>query len=106
MKTKALLIVAFLLATVRLPAPSVEWDPIPDQRVTKYRLFVGEKSGVYTQTKDVPSTTNRMEITEFLIPGKECYMVVAGVTGDGIVGEYSNELAIYKPSGPIIILIP
>ena len=89
-------LVAAGLGLVARPAAAgtitVAWDLMSDADVTGYRVFVGTSSGVYTQTFDVPATSDFF-IFRNAFMGVRYYFAVAAEFNSERIGARSGEVS-------------
>lgn len=71
---------------------TVAWDLMSDADVTGYRVFVGTRSGVYTQTFDV-SATSEFFIFRNAFMGVRYYFAVAAQFNNERIGARSGEVS-------------
>lgn len=96
--TRHLLIVFFVLVGVSgLARPAsagtitIGWDPMADQSVTGFRVFVGTRSGAYTQTFDV-GADQTFFIFRNAFMGVRYYFAVAAQFDNARIGPRSSEV--------------
>jgi hypothetical protein len=71
---------------------TVAWDLMSDADVTGYRVFVGTSSGVYTQTFDVPASSDFF-IFRNAFMGVRYYFAVAAEFNNERIGARSGEVS-------------
>ncbi len=70
---------------------SVSWDPVPDSRVSGYKIKYGTVSGNYTQSLSVGKVTNAT--LAGLTNGTTYYLVVAALDSSQVEGIPSSEVS-------------
>jgi hypothetical protein len=71
--------------------PMLEWDANTEPDVAGYRVYFGEKPGVYEQSVDVGAETSY--VLSDLDPGVTFYFAITAYTVDGLESDFSDEIS-------------
>jgi len=96
---RSCLIVLFLIAAISLIVPKsvlagslfLSWDPIPDSRLSGYKIKGGTVSGSYSLSVDVGNNTSHT--LQGLTEGLRYYLVVVGYDANRVEGAASAEIS-------------
>ena len=93
----AVLALSALPAWAQGPSITLAWDPPLEGAVAGYRVYVGTRSGVYSESYDVGSAT--LFTYDNATAGRRYYFAVSAYDASGNRSGYSNEIAFTAASG-------
>lgn len=91
---KCLAALALILVSMQAGSVVFEWDHSPDPLVTRYRLYWGTSSGVYTASQPTLTKTNALYIDNKLLSSNVPYFfTVTAANAAGVESLPSNEVS-------------